>query len=234
MNHRTKMTLILLGCIAAVVLTGTWAMNRATDGSLFTVTAYCPCEACCGRFSDGITASGHIIMPGDKFVASPPEIAFGTMLDIPGYGIVPVLDRGPKKGWLDVFYSDHETALDWGVQKLKVKIRRTNTPQNNPARYSLVQPKATGTTPCRHIQLPKRLILPNQQAEVLQAFRDVFANPARLHIGVTARELSRLANMDYYKIQRRVKELEYDKIADTGYIFRLPFLRDNMIVWSLK
>ncbi len=95
------------------------------DGLAFTVTAYCPCEVCCGRFSDGITASGHIIQPGDKFAAAPPEVPYGTMLDIPGYGVVPVLDRGGsiKGNRLDVFFSDHETALKWGAQKLEVKFK---------------------------------------------------------------------------------------------------------------
>lgn len=93
------------------------------------VTAYCPCEVCCGKWADGITASGHVIKPGDKFVAAPPEIPFGTMLTIPGYGRVPVLDRGGsiKGRRLDVFFDDcngvsgHQRALNWGVRQLEVK-----------------------------------------------------------------------------------------------------------------
>lgn len=91
---------------------------------LVRITAYCPCEKCCGRFADGVTASGHRIQPGDKFVAAPKEIPFGTILDVPGYGRVPVLDRGGaiKVNRLDVFFSSHQAALDWGVKYLKVKI----------------------------------------------------------------------------------------------------------------
>ena len=86
------------------------------------VTAYCPCPKCCGEYSDGITASGYIIQPDNKFCAADPIIPFGKVLDIPGYGIVPVLDRGGKiKGnKIDVFYSTHEEALIWGNQELEI------------------------------------------------------------------------------------------------------------------
>ena len=92
------------------------------------VSAYCPCDKCCYPFSDGITASGHVIQPGDKFVAAPPEYPFGTMLNIPGYGIVPVLDRGGaiKGDKLDVYMDSHASALRWGKQRLMVTIRDTN------------------------------------------------------------------------------------------------------------
>ena len=100
-----------------------------------TITAYCPCEKCCGKWSDGMTACGHQIRPGDVFVASPPEIPFGTMISIPGYNggrPVPVLDRGGaiKGNRLDVFFGEkdinscsaHERALNWGRQTLSVII----------------------------------------------------------------------------------------------------------------
>ena len=43
----------------------------------FTVTAYCPCELCCGEWSDGVTANGHVIRPGDRFVAADSMIPYG-------------------------------------------------------------------------------------------------------------------------------------------------------------
>ena len=90
----------------------------------FTVTAYCPCELCTGPYCDGITASGHVIQPGDKFCAAPPEIPFGTLIGIPGYGVVPVLDRGGaiKGNKLDIYFDTHSEALAWGVRELKVRI----------------------------------------------------------------------------------------------------------------
>jgi len=88
----------------------------------FEVTAYCPCELCCGEYADGITASGHIIRIGDRFCAADSIIPFGKYLDIPGYGYVPVLDRGGaiKGRKLDVFFNTHQEALEWGRKKLEI------------------------------------------------------------------------------------------------------------------
>ncbi|RLF48212.1 MAG: peptidoglycan-binding protein, partial [Thermoplasmata archaeon] len=51
-------------------------------------------------------------------------IPFGTMIEIPGYGTVPVLDRGGaiKGDRLDVFFPTEKQALQWGVKYLDVKI----------------------------------------------------------------------------------------------------------------
>jgi len=88
----------------------------------YKVTAYCPCRKCCGRFSDGVTASGYVIRQGDRFVAAPCEIPFDTKLNIPGYGEVFVLDRGGKikDKRLDVYFDDHKTALEWGIKYLDI------------------------------------------------------------------------------------------------------------------
>lgn len=91
----------------------------------FIVTAYCPCEECCGINSPGITASG---MPAKyPLVAAPKEIDFTTQLMIPGYANnkkVMVLDRGGavKNNKLDVLFPTHQEALEWGVQILDVEI----------------------------------------------------------------------------------------------------------------
>ena len=94
------------------------------------VTAYCPCEKCCGRFADGLTASGKPAV--GLIVAAPPEYPFGTVMDIPGYGVATVEDRGGviKGNKLDVFFgfdpnsscTPHEKALQWGRKILNVKV----------------------------------------------------------------------------------------------------------------
>lgn len=94
----------------------------------YKVTAYCPCSKCCGKYADGVTASGHKIMPGDAFVAAPKSLKFGTMVVVPGYNNnqpVPVLDRGGaiKEGRLDLFFPTHQEALNWGVQFCNVLVK---------------------------------------------------------------------------------------------------------------
>ena len=92
------------------------------------VTAYCPCKKCCGRHSDGYTASMHKILRGDRFVASDRKFTFGTELKIPGYNnskIVKVEDRGRliKGNKIDVFFNSHSQAKKWGVKYIDVQVR---------------------------------------------------------------------------------------------------------------
>jgi len=89
------------------------------------VTAYCPCEKCCGQYSDGVTAIGKDALT--KGVAVDPRyISYGTTIDIPGYGKVKADDCGGaiKDDHMDVRFQSHQEALEWGVQYLEVRIYR--------------------------------------------------------------------------------------------------------------
>lgn len=91
------------------------------------ISAYCPCEKCCGKWAKVLprgTASGHIIKKGDKFIAAPKNIPFGTIIDVPGYGKATVLDRGGaiKGNKLDLYFESHKEALQWGRKQLTVKV----------------------------------------------------------------------------------------------------------------
>jgi 3D (Asp-Asp-Asp) domain-containing protein len=92
------------------------------------VTAYCPCEICCGPLAAGITASGRTVAADNgRFVAADPVLAFGTRLVVPGYNgglAVRVLDRGGaiRGRSLDVYFNSHERARRWGVRYLPVAI----------------------------------------------------------------------------------------------------------------
>lgn len=88
------------------------------------VTAYCAGPCCCGEYADGITASGYMIQDGDRFVATPTIMSFGTLLYIPDYGLVPVLDRGGAitGNKLDVYFPTHQEALVWGRKHITVYI----------------------------------------------------------------------------------------------------------------
>jgi len=107
-------TLILTICL---LLAGQPAAKRMR------VTAYCPCEKCCGEWADGYFADGTPV--GGLVVAAPKNIPFGTKLDIPGYGIAVVRDRGGaiKGNKLDVYFDTHQEALNWGVQYLEVRTK---------------------------------------------------------------------------------------------------------------
>ena len=89
-------------------------------------TAYSPDEKSCGKWADGITASGKSVwMNGGRLVAADRKIPYGTILTIPGYNYgkpVQVWDRGGaiKGNRLDLLYPTHEIALQWGVQDLPV------------------------------------------------------------------------------------------------------------------
>jgi len=99
------------------------------------VTAYCPCEKCCGPWArqpweKRRMASGDRLAPlvagGVHFAAADTgHYPFGTALDVPGYGPCTVKDRGgaisgPKR--LDVFFPTHPEALRWGRRTLDVTI----------------------------------------------------------------------------------------------------------------
>jgi len=93
------------------------------------VTAYSPDERSCGKWADGITASGYSVWTnGMKLVAADTRILpFGSVITVPGYNgdrPVPVLDRGGKiKGnRLDVLYPTHEIARGWGAKRLDVTV----------------------------------------------------------------------------------------------------------------
>lgn len=77
----------------------------------------------------GITASGVRVRETDKVIAAPKHIPFGTVIEIPGYGMAKVLDRGAavkvkKDGTviLDILFPTKEEALQWGRKRLEVKI----------------------------------------------------------------------------------------------------------------
>lgn len=89
---------------------------------IWRISAYCPCEKCCGKWADGYTASGKPAV--GRIIAAPPEIPFGTTIYIKGYGYGVVQDRGGaiKGKRLDVLFPTHEQALEWGVKFLNVEI----------------------------------------------------------------------------------------------------------------
>ena len=100
--------------------------QRGTEASFdvieMNVSAYCPCEKCCGKWTDGITASGKPAK--GLIIAAPPQYPFGTVMDVPGYGRAVVEDRGGaiRGNKIDLLFDTHQEALNFGRQKLEVKV----------------------------------------------------------------------------------------------------------------
>lgn len=87
----------------------------------FTMTHYCPCERCCGRWSDGITATGTTATEGRTIAVDPSVIPYGTEVEI-------WYENGSKARYvaedcgsaivgnrIDVFMNNHDEALIKGV-----------------------------------------------------------------------------------------------------------------------
>ncbi|MCX7010668.1 MAG: 3D domain-containing protein [Kiritimatiellaeota bacterium] len=107
-----------------------------------TGTGYCPCGEGCNwrrtwygraviasgphageRKAVGITASGKHAGRG-TIAADTDVLAMKTQLYVPGYGYGTVEDTGGaiQGRRLDLFFSTHEQARQWGVKKLNVRV----------------------------------------------------------------------------------------------------------------
>lgn len=73
----------------------------------------------------GLTASGAYVKQGVT-IACPKDFAFGTKIEIEGYGMRVCQDTGSKinSGKLDLYMDSLSAAKDFGRQRLQVKIYR--------------------------------------------------------------------------------------------------------------
>ena len=104
-----------------------------TSLGVYTITAYCSCEKCCGKWAKNrpggkvYGASGVELIPGIS-VAAP--LSFGAKVVIEGHEYT-VHDRTAK--WIvdkydgriiDVYFADHNAALKWGKKEIEVFMGR--------------------------------------------------------------------------------------------------------------
>ena len=88
----------------------------------FKITAYCHCEQCCGK-SDGITATGSKVAPNRTIAVDPNIIPLGSQVMIEGQIYVAEDVGGAIDGnRIDVYFSTHQEALNFGVQYKHVSI----------------------------------------------------------------------------------------------------------------
>lgn len=97
----------------------------------FTLTAYCPCMKCCGKWANGITATGTTATEGRTIAVDPRVIPYGSTVTL--YyedGTVHTYtaeDCGGaiKENRIDVFFDSHEAARAFGVQSAMVYVEAT-------------------------------------------------------------------------------------------------------------
>lgn len=96
----------------------------------FKLTAYCPCEKCCGIWAknrpNGIvyTASGAKAEAGKTIAVDPDVIPYGTEVKIGDHTYI-AQDSGSaiKGNKIDVYYDDHSAALAHGVKYAEVMVK---------------------------------------------------------------------------------------------------------------
>lgn len=93
-----------------------------TQEQIFTVTAYCPCEKCCGAYANGYTATGEKATQGVTIAADPDVLPMGTKIELDGHTYT-VQDTGGAIAGnrLDLYFDSHEDALRWGVREKIVR-----------------------------------------------------------------------------------------------------------------
>ena len=104
----------------------------------YRVTAYCPCEICCGKWGKNrpVGEDGQPIVIGawgvalsDGYSCASP-MAFGTQVELEGLGTVEVQDRTAQwivnkygEDIIDLYMTNHEEARKFGVQYIEGVIK---------------------------------------------------------------------------------------------------------------
>lgn len=97
----------------------------------YKLTAYCPCEKCCGKSVDdpcyGITASGTTATAGRTIAVDTRLIPMGSEIVINGHTYVAEDVGGAiKENRIDIYFDSHDEALQFGVQYADVYIKSNN------------------------------------------------------------------------------------------------------------
>ena len=94
----------------------------------FKLTAYCPCAKCCGKWANGITATGTTATEGRTVAVDPALIPYGATVTVYfADGAVHTYTAedcggGIKGNRLDIYFDDHQAAREFGVQSAMVYV----------------------------------------------------------------------------------------------------------------
>ena len=94
--------------------------STSNNSSIFKLTAYCACSKCCGKWANGITATGTTAVQGRTVAVYPSQIPLGSSVYIEGYGTYVAEDTGVGYGVIDIYFNSHTEALNFGVRYAKV------------------------------------------------------------------------------------------------------------------
>jgi len=89
-----------------------------------TITAYCACNRCCGRWSKTGTTSAGTKPAAGRTAAGPRHIPLGTVVFIAGVGVRTVEDRTARRydGRWEIYFDTHQSAKAFGKRELKVYV----------------------------------------------------------------------------------------------------------------
>lgn len=104
--------------------------NEPVSWGTFKLTAYCSCSLCCGKWAynrpDGVVygAIGEELKEGYSIAVDPSVIPYGTEVIINGKAYKAQDCGGAINGnRIDVYFEDHDDALEFGVQYKEVFIK---------------------------------------------------------------------------------------------------------------
>ncbi len=141
-----KMNVLRLLILFSMLVSGCSTVPKGTPQAvMIETTGYCECGKCCGWHRSwvpwfqpvyssgsnkgkpkkvGITASGTKARKG-TIAADPRFYPFGTVMNIPGYGVGRVEDTGSAiqgSARIDLFFKTHQQAIQWGRRCVRVDV----------------------------------------------------------------------------------------------------------------
>lgn len=107
----------------AAILTDEENSPETFEMGEFRLTAYCACEKCCGKWADGITATGTTPTAGRTIAVDQDVIPYGSEVIINGHTYRAEDCGGAIIGnRIDVYFDNHEEATEFGVQYADVTL----------------------------------------------------------------------------------------------------------------
>lgn len=91
----------------------------------FRITHYCSCSRCCGKWANGITATGTTAEAGRTIAVNPSQIPYGSKVVINGHVyIAEDCGGGIGSNCIDIYVNSHSEALQKGMYYTEVYIQR--------------------------------------------------------------------------------------------------------------